>query len=347
MFPWIAALLGCWIACFATASARTPGPVAEPEQRRDLVLLPLTLHSDHEPLKAELEAVLTAGLRRAGHAVHRSSTACRDANCRRSAMRDSGAGVVVSAELKRVGPDVGIVLSAYEGDTEQPFATSDGTCEICGNSELLRQTGDVAGLLSRRLAVAERAATLAVRGDPSDAALVLDEKYIGSAPHETTVEPGTHTLRIAKTGFQTQERTWTAAPGVTETVDFLLHATPVTAAPVADRRPNWWWALPIVGAPLVGTGAALMAIDGQPHTRTCPDSALDLAGQCPNVRTTMTGGVLLTVVGVAAIVTGVTMLIRRHRGAARNSAYGRAAPGPGWDTTPVMEPSVEGAPVPR
>lgn len=303
-----------WIcSVYPVAQAFALEAVGQANPNRVLILLPIQFESDDAPLIAELEAELLAGLSRAGTVVERASTGCPTDQCRRDLAASSNATIIVSVTLRRDGPDIAIALTAYQGDMIQPFASSDGICEICGSTELVRQAGDIAALLGGRLAAHERSAAVAVQGTPVDAALVLDGEFVGAAPQRLTVTPGEHTLRIAKTGYQTQERTWTAAAGVEEAVDFELHVAPSVDPPPRTRRSRWPWALVGSGAAAAGAGLTLVVVDGRPHMPTCPESSLDPTGECPNVYTTMGAGIALTTVGIAAIVTGVVVLVRQQR----------------------------------
>jgi hypothetical protein len=75
---------------------------------------------------------------------------------------------------------------------------------------------------------AKTRARILVRIQPSDAAVYLNDQFVGTGeelstlPRGLQVPPGQHTITVSGQGMATQERTVVVGPGKSETVDISL-----------------------------------------------------------------------------------------------------------------------------
>ncbi|MCK5827213.1 PKD domain-containing protein, partial [Candidatus Bipolaricaulota bacterium] len=90
------------------------------------------------------------------------------------------------------------------------------------------------------------AGTIRVLSNPTNALVTLDGTPVGNTTHDqTNVVPGTHTVVVSKTGYQSETRQVTVVAGSTSTVSVTLTAIPSNASPVANF--GFTPASPIVG----------------------------------------------------------------------------------------------------
>jgi hypothetical protein len=72
-------------------------------------------------------------------------------------------------------------------------------------------------------------ARIVFRVEPGDAAVYLNDHFVGTGEELSTltrglqVQPGQHTITISRPGMATQERTVVVGPGKSESVEVTLH----------------------------------------------------------------------------------------------------------------------------
>jgi hypothetical protein len=209
----------------------------------------------------------------------------------------------VGGTEERTGPDYAVQVYAISAETGEVVAQVDGVCEICGIAEL----GDVIGSLAARLRPtldnATQPTTLTVETDPEGAEVWVDGEQVGTTPVQLPVASGKHEIDLVKRGRRTKHVEVDLRPGVNESYSFRLARS--------TRVPRW---APLAGLGAGGvslaTGIALLVIDENPIRRDCN---ADVDGRCQYLYDTVTGGVVLTVVGVALLGTSVGLLLAQAR----------------------------------
>jgi hypothetical protein len=237
---------------------------------------------------------------------------CEDLECVRQAAKRAGLDVFIMSHLLHENRDYELKFVAYAVADRRALAQTTVDCSICGQQELLdaipAKLIELDAKIAQVLAARSGPARIAVDGTPATAILSLDGQEIGSSPVTLEVEPGNHQLRIDARGHTAQVHRWTAANGVEERIEYRL--TPTRSA-ARGSRIGGWVALSL-GVAGTGAGITLAVLDGRDHGPTCGAELPDINGACPNVYTTGTAGYVSLGVGVAAIATGVGLLIH-HR----------------------------------
>lgn len=297
-----------WLAPLGTALAivlAEPAPDAAPGPT--VGTLRLRLPEDVSgPDQESLNERFGDGLARSGMAakpVPAEASSCEDATCYTAAAEQAEVELLVGATVQRTGPDYAVQVYAISAETGEVVAQVDGVCEICGIGEL----GDVVGSLAARLRPTldntTQPTTLTVETDPAGAEVWVDGKRLGETPLQTRIAPGEHELDVVKRGRRTKHVEVSLRPGVNESYSFRLARS--------TRFPPWVaWASLGTGVVSLTTGIALLAIDEDPIQRDCNP---DAAGRCQYLYDTVGGGATLTVLGVALVGTGATLLILQAR----------------------------------
>lgn len=238
---------------------------------------------------------------------------CRTAMCRHALAEKLDATHLVEVYLQAEPRSYTLELRAYGADPSEPFATTAGSCDICGIAELEQMVVTKADALRQRLTSKEVApATVAVSSTPSGSKVRIDGLEVGITPYAGEVQPGPHTIEVVREGFFAEQKRVTAARGVRERVHTSLAPVPRHSA----RRVVGWSAVGVGLASLAG-GATLLALDGRENQRRCrTDAQRDAEGECKWVNRTLGGGIALTVAGATLTATGVTLLLvdrKRHK----------------------------------
>ena len=77
--------------------------------------------------------------------------------------------------------------------------------------------------------------TIRVLSNPTNALVTIDGTPVGNTTHnQTNVTPGSHTVVVSKSGYQSDTRQVTVIAGLTSTVSVTLTPIPTNAAPVAE-----------------------------------------------------------------------------------------------------------------
>jgi hypothetical protein len=73
------------------------------------------------------------------------------------------------------------------------------------------------------------------------------------------------------------------------------------------------WVATWLGVGALGTGVALLVLDGRPHQPTCAPGLVDANGACPNIYTTAGAGYAMLGVGIASLGVGIGLLVHGYR----------------------------------
>ncbi|NJK33165.1 MAG: PEGA domain-containing protein [Deltaproteobacteria bacterium] len=255
---------------------------------------------------------------------------CTRLDCLRAPAARANVEIVIMPRVRKNDRDYRVELTAYAIDDAQVLAEVVLECSVCGQQELLDaipakvvelQAEIVEGLAARVIP-----ARLAIDGTPSGAALTLDGSEIGVGPIALEVSIGPHELEIAAAGHAAQAHRWVAVTGVEERVTYEL--TPVSPTRGGSRGTQiGGWTTMAIGVAGVGTGAALIILDGRAHGPTCEPELVDENGGCPNVYTTATAGYIALGLGIAVLAVGAGLLIHHHRHAPKRSLVRATAGG--------------------
>lgn len=241
---------------------------------------------------------------------------CQSADCHRQLAAALHADYLVRVAVRVRDRDFTLSLELVDGTTGHAIAQRSRVCELCGVEEAVQAIGAQFGVVMQQLEVITRRPRLLVRSTPSGAAVEIDGEVVGETPFATDLDPGKHRLHIRKSGFLVEQRELEVVRGVGNDIDIALTHRPTSW----QRRagPAGWVSLSS-GLGLLASGATLLAIDERPYRRRCET---DLQGICRYRYDTLTGGAILTGVGMVAIITGVSLVIsaRARRGSAGHRA---------------------------
>lgn len=320
----------CLLRVIALLCAIAPASRArafEPEPRVRVAVLPVQFVGKietHE--KQQLEERWLAALQQgdvsfvepaAVREAHVQADACTDAECYRSVTNAVDATHVVRLSIGLEARDYTVLVEIAEGGRGKVLATSDHTCEICGQQELADMIAGEAAAVLRRLEVIESSdAVLVVESSPPGATVLVDGEVVGTTPLEAAVSPGEHRLRIEKQGYAARMGRVNAVMGLRERVAFHL-----TAAEERDRLSPWGWSSFGLGLATVATGVTLVVLDERPIERKCNGDNVDEDGDCRLLHDTMAGGIAATVAGGVLTAVGVALVVvakrRKKEGRAR------------------------------
>jgi len=225
---------------------------------------------------ATIETAIMQGLARGEIELERLEGDCKTSACWIDQANQRGHERVLLPTLESIGPDYHVRIEAVDAATGKLLASIEDTCEICGEDEVGVVASDAAAGLLSRLSRLE------------------------------------------------QTELYTASPREQEPLEVDVEPPPPPLPPIAPQRPpDHRKALLATGASLaavglvgVGTGAGLFALDGRPYRQGCGPDVVDVNGRCPRMYEASAPAVAMVVVGGAAIVAGVALLVhvlRRDR----------------------------------
>lgn len=252
---------------------------------------------------------------------------CSDATCIHSVAEAADARFVVVPAIGTTSHDYAIAVRLYDF-TGQLAVAKESTCEICSYDEAVSMTGDQAKQLAEPLArlvenpYGDRAAEqredlgpgeLWVQTVPSGAEVRVDGALLGKSPLRVQVEGGLRDVEITRRNHFSVSRTVRALPGETTElrVDLVENNDKENQAIRISA-----WSLLGGGAALIGAGAALLVVDDRPYRANCDQGNLDFQGICRYRINTLGGGVALTTIGVASVLSSFSLamvLVARKR----------------------------------
>jgi hypothetical protein len=316
---WLAVFVGLALALVCgTARAAQPSPKA----KHAVLLLPLEaeglLPADREALDQRLRPAFE-------HpdiellAPDELAT-CADEACLRELGREHGASHVVRTHVLADGRDYVAQLEVLTVDGELPLSTIDASCEICGLAEFDDRLAARAVAGRELIHVEPQVGRLELVGQPHDARVRIDGTWRGQLPFSGELGVGPHELIVASGGHFRQVIPIETVGGVGQRLKVALEPKPIRQW----HRSVGWTSLGI-GIGSLATGTILLGVHGQPaalRCRTDDPTIVDDEGDCGWLRQTLGPGVGLTIAGIAAATTGVTLLVidtTRRRAHARTS----------------------------
>ncbi len=280
----------------AAAVARQPETTPAPSLTLGATELPSDLARTDV---AGLQAALETGLQRADIEFSKAGPATQ--------------AIVLRVQRERSDYDVTITVVADEG--ERTIAAATETCELCGMAELRETVIAVAARLRQRLDLATDEATIVVTSDPAGATVLLDGVPVGTTPLRTGVTTGQHTVVVRSKGFHDESADFATKAGAQSQFSYALRR---------QRYRRWVpWVTLGAGVAMLGTAAALLAVDGNPVENDCNP---DIEGNCEFLRNTLPGGASAAVVGSALTIAGVVLAVAwrdRRQPTERRASLGR------------------------
>jgi hypothetical protein len=296
------------------AVAASPIAHGAPAVRKRIVVLAPQLDGDVSAgAVAEVDGALRKGLARGDvELVSSERSDCVDAACRREVAGEAQADALVAVRVAAVRRDYDVTLTLVDGQSGEEVARVERTCELCGVAELGEHVdGQAAALLSRLQSPQAAPATLAVRSTPPGALVKLDEAVVGETPIERRVELGPHVLQLSLRGYVDELRRFEALAGVREAI-----AIDMVPLPDSDRRRRLragGFAALAIGSAALATGLTLVVLDDRPNQTVCRGKNVDQDGDCKYLYATKIPGAIVTSVGIAAVIAGITMLAVEHK----------------------------------
>jgi hypothetical protein len=246
---------------------------------------------------------------------------CPDEACLRKLAREHGASHVVRATVVADGRDFVATLEVLTLDRDEPASTIDASCQICGLAEFDELLEARAVAARDQILATPQFGRLEIVGQPLGARVHVDGKWRGQLPFSESLSIGHHELIVVADGHFRKVVPIETLAGVEQRLTVELAPKPI---------PRWsrtvgWTSLGI-GLGALTTGAAFIAVHGQPAALRCKSGELGLVddeGDCRWLRQTLGAGVGLTVAGIAAATAGITLLSidgSRRRARARAAA---------------------------
>lgn len=282
------------------------------------VATPVVDGGSAEHVVAALDERARAGLTDAGVTAIAPPDGCAEPECMKAAVASGqGRGVLVTT-VTVAGSDYRLHAEILGADGAV-LASRDGTCEICTYDEAAEGLRGLVAEAARELGPASTPATVAttaamrISSVPAGATVVIDGATVGTTPYEGELSVGPHTVELTKAGYSPQTREVDVAGGEATTVDIELVPQGGSLSPRTTEIIGW--SAIGVGAVALISGITLLAVDENPVKGNCSGAHVDVDGDCEFRYDTLTGGVVLTVLGVAGAATGAGLVFhaRRHR----------------------------------
>ncbi len=198
---------------------------------------------------------------------------CYDQQCQIEIGRELAANKSLTTQAMKVGDQCMLVSSLYDLRRAATEASA-STKSACTTEALISGLEQVAEKLKEQvqLETRKRSAVLSVQSDPPGAAVALDGTPVGNTPAELSVNPGSHTLSLAKEGHQGRSQKILIQGGEHKEIRVTLEkaATPGALAPAAPAGPaaapkppsstpvyKRWWFWTLVGVAAAGAGVGL------------------------------------------------------------------------------------------
>jgi hypothetical protein len=294
-------LLAVTLGCALAASPAAAQPTGEPPAVERAAIVGLELGGDAAPqLRRTLSRSIADGLAGAGVQVVGSDevasqlasrselTGCSSTACVAEIGERLGVGHLVRGQIEARGADYTIVLELVAVADGGVIRRVEDTCTVCTVGDLSRRAAAVAGRLIGPAAAVEVEVELA--SSPEGALLRVDGAELGRAPQRARLTVGQHTVRAELDGRAVSEKVIQVEAGGQGPQRFELVLAPRQDDGEAPRRYRTWkWVAASGAVALVGTGVALVAIDGG---GTC-----DASGQCDRLYDTAAAGWVSIAVG--------------------------------------------------
>lgn len=276
----------------------------EPETVEVLVLPVATEGEVSQVARQRIERALEEALDASGLRVTIASEGtCADAACVVDRARAEG-GYVLQLHVAGEARDYQLVLEA--SDATGQVSRSEAECAICGFDEVAAVVGDEATAMGGKLTATRAPGIVNVTSDPPGATVIVDGETAGVTPMALTLSPGSHEIRLEKSGRIDAHTEVVAASGVEDSIQLALAEVPVEDRP---RMRKAGWASLGTGIGLSVGAGVLLALHHQPVKGRCDDpSAIDTEGLCRWRYNSVPLGTAVLAVGVAGVVTGAVLV---------------------------------------
>jgi len=312
----------------APLAAHGLGPVVDAPARtrpRVAVAPVRVLGEIGEIARAQMDAQVRAGLGQSAIDVLSADpriAECSGLECLVRAASADAASHVVQAEIAVDDKVYEVHVVAHDVRTKAIAAEVRETCEVCGIAEVADLVRRQSAALGERIAtLAPTPAVLAVRSNPSGAAIALDDAPVGPAPLRLELEAGPHRLRATLDGYAAMEHRIVAVEGVHETWSFALRRTPPSRRHRAARIAGW--TLLGIGSAAIVPGVVFLAIDDRPYRARCSGGDQDGDGDCRFLYRSVIHGAVLTAVGLALVAAGIGLVVGTRRARVRGDVARR------------------------
>lgn len=317
----IAAVIGSWLLLASTAA-----------HADKIAIIGIEVVGDAAPeLSAQLARSTATGLEAEGAQVVsledvrvslRSSQeliGCASTACLQRVGELVGASRFVRAKMESIGAAYTvelILMSAGEGDGV--VKRIEDTCTACTVTEL----NELATKTAARLLSEPARSAVVIATVPPGANVLVDGESVGESPYTGTLAPGDHTVVARLDGYGVGEKQIKVLAGTPEAQDFVLSLPPSAAIGDEPERTRsyklWKWVAAGGAVVWIGTGIALVAIDGN---QTCDGELVSVPGsdpvrrQCPDLYDTRLTGVLSLGVGLGLGALSGYMFYKDHQAA--------------------------------
>jgi hypothetical protein len=282
-------------------------------------IVPVDVQGKDEPGLADvLLGALEKGTSTDGTEVVRVEQPCSDADCFATIARETGATHVFAATVAVELNDYRVELVAHDA-TGAARHSIKFDCEICTHADLESRMAQEVTTFRTKLASAMGGpdavlATISVTTVPSGARVLLDGKPIGTTPFDGEISPGQHALTVEADGYIAETSRFEARLGGQSSFAIALEREVDRDAARPRRLRIAGYTSLGVGLGSLVAGSVLLGIDSRPIQSRCSGDSIDVNGTCEYLHDTMVVGAVLTSVGVAAIVTGVALVITGRPG---------------------------------
>lgn len=303
------------------------GSAVEGESGGQSVAVSGVVFEDVPPVaQARIEDAWREGLELAGATVSPSGAEpCADERCLAPMVQESST-FAAGLRVGRSGRDYAVQIVLV--DPSGSATVVDAECAICGFDEVAQLVEDKARGLETKLAAA-LPGELEINSRPAGARVLVDGEAVGVTPHTMQLPAGEHVVRLELDGHFPGEQSVVVVSGGRESRSFELDEVP----PPGRDRSKWiaGWTLLGVGVAALAGGGAFWAYHHQDVRGRCDDPAnLDVNGTCRYRYDALGPAVGLTVVGAAAVLTGVTLVVLGR---------GRSVPATqSWRVRPLVGP---------
>jgi hypothetical protein len=275
------------------------GASAMAQEKDAVALIALEISGDGPPeLRQQLQQHISEGLFAEGQTVTDLEQTlvllkdtpeligCSSTACLERIAEVLGAQRFVRAVVTASGATYELKLELLSTSEDQPVLNSvQDSCAVCTIAELNTLAAD----LARKLLLPNTDQRLSVRiaTEPPGANIVIDGVEAGESPLDTTLKIGLHKVVATMEGHTSSEKKIEVQADGSDQQRFELLLPKIMI--IERTKPEHygvfkWGALGASGALLV-LGGILVAIDGDP---SCDDGS----SSCPELRDTMTGGII-------------------------------------------------------
>jgi len=278
-------------------------------KRPRIAVLELTIEGDAPAeIRAKMEISLAGGLYSAGYDVvgraevakklrgARELVGCTTSTCLAKIRPLVGAEKFVRARVESQGSSFTVSLELYAPDAPGGLMRrQEQSCAVC----TINEANDLMSALATAIFEERKPEKVAllVESVPPGAEVHVDGAALGTAPVQTEVEPGLHTVRAELSGRASAEEKVTVEAGspgrrLSLALPALRSDRPVDQTP-HSRFGAWKWVAVGGGAAALAGGVALIAINGR--LTDCPDDGT----ACHSQYQTIAPGVVLAGAGLA------------------------------------------------